>query len=244
MRFNLSVISRIKFGLILFIVLLCGVFSASVPAVDVKITQSIVSVPVHDGDDLIMIERIQNQDNVLSGGYTKTSRKCPPFCIQPLQVALGVTTVAELELLEFIDKKLEVGRGIMVDARTPSWHKKGTIPGSIYIPFTEFDVSKPVKELEKTLKRLNVYKKVPKNNIFWNGLNDIFGYDVNAANSGIWDFSEAKDVLLWCNGMWCGQSPRAIKNLLELGYPAKKIFYYRGGMQSWQSLGLTVRKPR
>ena len=58
-----------------------------------------------------------------------------------------------------------------------------------------------------------------------------------------WDFSQAKDVLLWCNGPWCGQSPRAIKALLALGYPADKIYYYRGGMQMWQSLGLTTIKP-
>ncbi|MGD8570515.1 MAG: rhodanese-like domain-containing protein, partial [Gammaproteobacteria bacterium] len=39
------------------------------------------------------------------------------------------------------------------------------------------------------------------------------------------------------------QSPTAIKNLLALGYPAEKIYYYRGGMQAWQSLGMTVYKP-
>ena len=59
-----------------------------------------------------------------------------------------------------------------------------------------------------------------------------------------WDFSEAKDILLWCNGMWCGQSPRAIKGLLAMGYPAEKIFYYRSGMQSWQLLGLSVVVPK
>ena len=58
-----------------------------------------------------------------------------------------------------------------------------------------------------------------------------------------WDFTSAKKLILWCNGMWCGQSPRAIQGLLELGYPAEKILYYRGGMQVWQSLGLTVIVP-
>ena len=58
-----------------------------------------------------------------------------------------------------------------------------------------------------------------------------------------WDFTNAKKLVLWCNGMWCGQSPRAIKGLLGQGYPAHKLFYYRGGMQAWQSLGLTVTLP-
>jgi hypothetical protein len=31
--------------------------------------------------------------------------------------------------------------------------------------------------------------------------------------------------------------------LLALGYPAHKIKWYRGGMQSWKSLGLTTVFP-
>jgi hypothetical protein len=28
--------------------------------------------------------------------------------------------------------------------------------------------------------------------------------------------------------------------MIEAGFPAEKIFYYRGGMQNWNMLGLTV----
>tara|TARA_R110000787_G_scaffold22441_6_gene65214 strand:- start:139 stop:240 length:102 start_codon:yes stop_codon:yes gene_type:complete len=28
--------------------------------------------------------------------------------------------------------------------------------------------------------------------------------------------------------------------MIEAGFPADKIYYYRGGMQSWNALGLTV----
>jgi len=55
-----------------------------------------------------------------------------------------------------------------------------------------------------------------------------------------WDCSEAKPVALFCNGIWCGQSPTAIRNMIEAGYPAERISYYRGGMQVWRLLGLTV----
>ena len=58
-----------------------------------------------------------------------------------------------------------------------------------------------------------------------------------------WDFTDAKDLLLWCNGPWCNQSPRAIQGLISAGYPAEKISYYRGGLQIWQSLGLTTIIP-
>lgn len=55
-----------------------------------------------------------------------------------------------------------------------------------------------------------------------------------------WDCSEAKPVALFCNGIWCGQSPTAIRNMIKAGYPAERISYYRGGMQVWRLLGLTV----
>lgn len=55
-----------------------------------------------------------------------------------------------------------------------------------------------------------------------------------------WDCTEAKPVALFCNGVWCGQSPTAIRNMISAGYPAERIFYYRGGMQTWRLLGLTV----
>ena len=58
-----------------------------------------------------------------------------------------------------------------------------------------------------------------------------------------WDYSGAKQVVFWCNGPWCGQSPRAIKGLLSHGYPPEKVYYYRGGMQMWKVLGLTVVMP-
>lgn len=55
-----------------------------------------------------------------------------------------------------------------------------------------------------------------------------------------WDCASAKSVALFCNGIWCGQSPTAIRNMIKAGYPAERISYYRGGMQVWRLLGLTV----
>lgn len=53
----------------------------------------------------------------------------------------------------------------------------------------------------------------------------------------------ASEVVLFCNGPWCGQSPTAIRRMIEAGYPAERIRYYRGGMQVWRMLGLTVTVP-
>ncbi len=55
-----------------------------------------------------------------------------------------------------------------------------------------------------------------------------------------WNCEEAQPVALFCNGLWCGQSPAAIRRMIEAGFPAERIHYYRGGMQTWRLLGLTV----
>ncbi len=58
------------------------------------------------------------------------------------------------------------------------------------------------------------------------------------------DCAGAKPVALYCNGNWCGQSPTAIRRMIAAGYPAEKIHYYRGGMQAWRVLGLTVTEAQ
>jgi len=55
-----------------------------------------------------------------------------------------------------------------------------------------------------------------------------------------WICDDPKTVALFCNGPWCGQSPTAIRNMIDAGYPADRIHYYRAGMQGWRMLGLTV----
>ena len=57
------------------------------------------------------------------------------------------------------------------------------------------------------------------------------------------DCTEAAQVVLFCNGPWCGQSPTAIRRMIEAGFPAERISYYRGGMQVWRMLGLSVLVP-
>jgi rhodanese-related sulfurtransferase len=223
-----------------------GLFGASgALAADVNISPELASVDTLQDGSPVTIERIQDQNNLLTGGYTKTSRKCPPFCIQPIHVAPGVTTVGELELLHFIKDKVNSHKGLLIDARTPSWHEKGTIPGSINIPFTTFDEDADPQAKEDALGILGVFKK--KDSSFFGDIMDSISNMVSGNDNAVdspWNFEHAKEVLLWCNGMWCGQSPRAIKGLLALGYPPEKIFYYRGGMQSWKILGLTVVTPK
>jgi rhodanese-related sulfurtransferase len=58
------------------------------------------------------------------------------------------------------------------------------------------------------------------------------------------DFSHAKTMVIFCNANWCVQSTAAIKTLLSYGYPASKILWYRGGIQSWILSGFNTIKPK
>ena len=192
-----------------------------VQAQDVWITPDLPFFEFESGGEFFLIERDQDNDATIIDAFAKTSRACPPFCIQPMVVADGVQTVGEVELLDFIQDYVEPGGGFLIDARVESFFLAGTIPGAVNLPFNMFVSSSANPFLEQLL--------------------ILLGGKVDA--SGSWDFDNAAELLLFCNGPWCGQSPRAINSLLEFGYPAERLYYYRGGMQAWTSMGLSVVVP-
>ena len=214
-------------------------------ALDVKLTDYLAYLEVDHNGEQVRIQRVQDTSNVLQDGFAKTSRKCPPFCIQPMKVAAGVSTVGEAEIFRFMERELADGNGMIVDARTPSWYQKGTIPGSVNIPFTEFVGDEDAAETVSALEKLG---GVQRGDVSWvtrsfEKLMATLGLFGSDQKTDKWDFSDAKQVVFWCNGPWCGQSPRAINGLLSHGYPPEKVYYYRGGMQMWKVLGLTVVMP-
>lgn len=49
-------------------------------------------------------------------------------------------------------------------------------------------------------------------------------------------------TVFFCNGPQCSATPAAVRLLLDSGYPAAAVRYYRGGMHDWMTLGFpTVR---
>ena len=98
---------------------------------EIKITENLPYLDVKQDGKTVRIQRIQDEENVLTGGFAKTSRKCPPFCVHHMSIAPGVATVGELELLDFLKQRVAPGTGLLIDARTPEWYSKGTIPGSV-----------------------------------------------------------------------------------------------------------------
>ncbi len=177
--------------------------------------------------DVAGISRTQNNNATIHPAFAKTSRPCPPFCIQPTHPfePAQVETITELDM---IHAARDVASGdktkLLMDNRTPVWTtaaKGGTIPHSVNIPFNTINSKAVAKDTTAVV--------------------DILVKNFNVVEGdGFLDFSKAKTLYMFCNGPWCGQSPAGIRALLKLGYPDSKLKYYRGGMNAWHLFGLTT----
>jgi len=183
----------------------------------VKITKDISYVDIKDNGVNVRISRIQDTANRLTDDFAKTSRLCPPHCIQKIKPIDGVKTITELELIDFIKDKVYKKKGILADARIKDMFMYETIPGAINIPFTitQVDSKKVTDSLFKAL-------------------------GAKVKPDGSYDFTNAKELAVFCNGVWCASSVKFIENMIKKGYPKEKLYYYRGGLQSWRLLGLTT----
>lgn len=205
-----------KKTVVLLLFFVTGTVSAETADDKVMISKELYSIEVKHQGKAVLLIRNQEPDSKIDPLYQRTDQGK----IQPMHPFSphAVETIGELDVIDYLVQVSEGNDNVLViDSRTPEWVERGTIPGSINIPFTNFrDGQAAISIMEEH-----------------------FGVLV----TDVMDFSNAKTLVMFCNGNWCGQSPTAIRKLLNLGYPAAKIKYYRGGMQSWHSLGLTVVKP-
>jgi len=155
----------------------------------VNIQPDMMSITVETPSGPVEISRIQDNANMLEGEWARTSRPCPNFCIQPMVPAPGVTPIGELEMLEF----LQDPDVVVIDGRIPRDYATGAIPGAVNVPFSTLEPSNPYRD--DILRALGARQ----------------------AGGGRMDFSQARDLLMFCNGPWCDQSPRAIRNLIDAG---------------------------
>jgi hypothetical protein len=88
-------------------------------ALKVNISTDLASVDVMHHGRKVTIMRNQNQNNAVNPDFAKTSRTCPPFCIQPSELAPGVKTIAELEVLHFLKKINDGETSMHVDSAIP-----------------------------------------------------------------------------------------------------------------------------
>ncbi len=200
--------------------------SGSLPAASkrVGITPTMQEVRFTLDGKSYLIERNQDPKARIDPAYARTSRPCPPFCIQPMHLAPGVETIGELELIEYLVRMAKGENILVIDSRTADWANRGTIPGAVNIPWTRLSEARGANPL---------------------AISDLLVERFGAAEQEEgWDFRHARTLVLFCNGMWCGQSPTNIRSLLKLGYPADKIKWYRDGLQGWKILGFNTARPR
>lgn len=200
--------------------MVAGVCSTSINAAEgekfVPLMHGVKSVEINLNDEKFTLMRNQTAGNKISPLYETTFRGTP----QPISLGKGIETLGEVEFIELMKKAQTDDTIAIIDSRKPGWFAKLRIPGAVNVPFTNF------KEKDTAIEMME----------------DEMG--VVQKEDGTLDFSKAKTLALYCNGYWCEQTPGMIKNaefsLIKMGYPAEKIKYYRGGMQAWTSLGITV----
>ena len=196
-----------------------------------KITPALNAVQVTHHGQPVTIQRGHDAAAHLPEVFQKTDRGCPPFCVQPMVAVPGVETIGELEVLGYLERIAQGDKDVLVvDSRTPDWVLRGTIPGSVNVPWNKINID--TNGTFETPTEAEGVRHI---------LADEFGATEGEGDS--WSFGNAKTLVLFCNGIWCPQSTANLRTLAKYGYPVEKLKWYRGGMQDWVSVGLTTVKP-
>jgi len=181
----------------------------------VNLSPHIEKLEIVTPDGTLVIRRIADPLHTVPPPFDKTSRPCPPFCIQPIIAGEGVQTIGELELFEYLQKGTKRDDILIIDTRLAEWYGRETLPLAINLP----------------------------QELLVNGFDNIAQTDLGATKTEKgWEYSNAKTLVIFCNGYWNPDSYQTIQFLLSKHYPPEKIKWYRGGMQAWLSLGLTTVK--
>ena len=191
----------------------------------------------HNGK-AVTISRTLHLKQILRNRSLRELKQCPPSCIGPSQEDLGIETTDELGVFQLMETQLPYGAGALIDVRPPEQHATETIPGSLNLPYTAFYAPPNSAELATTLAQLGVTPCYRDD--YTTRTSDRLTSATSARKAPEWEFFNAKGLVVWCYGPLGGLSTLAIASLLELGYPANKIRYYRGGLQLWKAFGLTT----
>jgi len=172
--------------------------------IELKITETLSSITITHENQTLHIKRTpKNQEHT-----------CPPFCIQPMNIK-GVSTVGELEVLDFIKELKGKEAKLLIDIRNSKFYNQNTIPGAINIPYSM--LKNKSKYQEQVLQLLGGKKRGEK-----------------------WIFKLVPTLLIFGDSEENDKASKSIKTLLKLSYPAQKIYYYRTGIEAWNRLGLTL----
>lgn len=203
----------------------------------VDLMPGVSSIKVKHNGEIAIIKRNQDPKATINPLFAKVSRPCPPFCIQPMQLAPNIETIGELEMFNYLQQSDTDESILIIDSRIAEWVEKGTIPGSTHIPWTLLARTHgaSIKGIVQILRsKFGMILRDDKN------CGDVSKALTNNTPEEVFDFTHAKTLVLFCNGVWCAQTPESIEALLGFGYPPEKLKYYRDGLQGWESLGLST----
>lgn len=183
-------------------------------------------------------------------------------CIAPLVMALGLLSTAhaaEPEHLRiigtdttFVVKNAKGEETVITRVMTPCAKNKGwlqpLVPVAGVHPVGEIEVLQSMNDRDSLL----VDMREPEdraNGTIPGSMHIVYTEVAGRLNelgctkvAGKWDCTQAKKVVAFCNGPVCPQSPTAILAMAREGFPADRIYYYRGGMLDWAALGFPVIK--
>lgn len=146
--------------------------------------------------------------------------RCADDCLPPLTPHRGIIPVAEAEVIGFLRNQVTEGTGLLIDVRSAQAYAAGSIPGALNIPLELLSGANPY--------RADILK----------------AFGAMDAPSNTLDFATARSVLVFGDGPLDPDAASAASQLVQAGYPARQILYYRGGLQSWRLLGLNVEPPK
>jgi hypothetical protein len=113
-----------------------------------------------------------------------------------MQIADGITTLGELELLDFLENRVSGGTGLLLDTRVPAEFATGSIPDGVNVAVATLDPENRFRD--DILRALGAVAQV----------------------DGSLDFTNA--LTRYSGGVWSNDAPNAIRHLMAAGYPANR----------------------
>ncbi|MCO4847411.1 MAG: rhodanese-like domain-containing protein [Yoonia sp.] len=164
-------------------------------------------------------EQSETVDTAQVASHFRTRTSCNGPCLAPLSVASNVPTIGEREVISFVATQVAIGKGLLIDSRNINDRGTGFISTSVNIPSALLQSDNPF-------------------------LNDILQAMGAREFQGALNFTDALPLVVFDDGPSTLDAPDLITTLLNLGYPADKISYYRGGMLVWTALGLNTQDAK
>ena len=154
-------------------------------------------------------------DGAIVSRFYELGAGCDGLCIAPDLAADGVETITENAVIAFMAEDVAAGTGLLIDSRDQSARALGFLPTSANMPHNLVTPDNPL-------------------------LPEIFAALGARSLLGAYNFSDAMTLVVYDAGPTTMDAHNLINAMIAEGYPTDKIKYYRGGMQVWSTLGLTI----